>query len=190
MKMDSSNSNLYVILLHAGMVDKANNSVTTSLTLNDIQDIARSCRTYGVKQFFVAHPAPSLQRLATRIRMHWEQGYGSTYNTKRKEAFSTVKLVADLEEALFHIDNETGKNATLVATSAKDGSHRVQFAEFSKTIKETDSPYLLMLGTGWGMGDELMHRANLTLQPIKGPTPFNHLSVRAACAIMLDKILS
>ena len=35
-------------------------------------------------------------------------------------------------------------------------------------------------------GDAL--RADYFLEPIKGPTDYNHLSVRAACAIMLDRI--
>ena len=55
---------------------------------------------------------------------------------------------------------------------------------------DPNTPYMLMLGTGWGMSAELLARADYFLEPIKGPTDYNHLSVRAACAIMLDRIQS
>jgi hypothetical protein len=55
-------------------------------------------------------------------------------------------------------------------------------------ISEADHPFLLMFGTGWGMSDELMARADYVLKPINGPTDYNHLSVRAACAIILDRL--
>jgi len=56
-------------------------------------------------------------------------------------------------------------------------------------IEKRESPFLLMFGTGWGMSDELMARANYVLKPINGPTDYNHLSVRAACAIILDRLM-
>jgi hypothetical protein len=58
----------------------------------------------------------------------------------------------------------------------------------AKMISSDDS-YLLIFGSGWGMGPELMARADYILKPIYGPTPYNHLSVRAACAIILDRLL-
>jgi hypothetical protein len=38
------------------------------------------------------------------------------------------------------------------------------------------------------MSEELMARADYVLKPINGPTEYNHLSVRAACAIILDRL--
>jgi hypothetical protein len=45
-----------------------------------------------------------------------------------------------------------------------------------------------MFGTGWGMIDELIERADYYLDPIEGPVEYNHLSVRSACAIILDRL--
>lgn len=178
-----------VVLLHDKMVDKTGKLVTTSLTLIDVHDIARSSRTYGVNTFFVAHPAPALRKLARTLQSHWEDGWGATYNPNRKEALEHVDIVNDLDEVIQKIDARTGKLPKLIATSAKDGGKRVNFTELKTEMSISDDPYLLMLGTGWGMSDELLARATHFLTPVKGPGEYNHLSVRSACAIMLDRLL-
>ena len=185
----SSDFDLSVILIHDGMVDKHGKSVTTSLTLNDMQDLARSCRTFGVRNLFIAHPSPSMLRLARRLQSHWDTGFGSTYNPKRKMAFEPVKLVSDIDEAIMHIDLRAKKIPKLIATSARHGDGVCSYESLTKMMHEDSStPYMLMLGTGWGMGPELMSRADLRLAPVLGVGEFNHLSVRSACAIMLDRL--
>lgn len=178
---------LNIVLLHADMVDKQNNHVTTSLTMIDLHDIARSAKTYGVTNLFISHPAPSIRNLANTLRQHWDVGFGSTYNPNRKEALEHVSIVTSLDDAISIIDARTGKLPTLVATSAKPGGERISFTELKEKI-EDNNPYLLMLGTGWGMSDELLARAELFLNPVNGPGEYNHLSVRSACAIMLDRL--
>jgi hypothetical protein len=178
-----------VILLHDGMVDKTNKPITSSLTLIDLHDIARSCKTYGVKRFFIAHSAPAMRKLARTVKQHWDEGFGATYNPNRTEALSLVRVVSSLDEAIAQIDSETGQLPTLIATSAKDGGDRVRFGQLRTQIQGRPDPVMLMLGTGWGMGPELLARSQFFLEPIKGPTPYNHLSVRSACAILLDKLL-
>ncbi len=180
---------LSVILIHDEMVDKQDKPVTTSLTLIDIHDIARSCKTYGVHTAFIAHPAPAMRKLATSLKGHWQEGYGSTYNPNRKEALGSVDIVVDLDEAIHKIDVRTGMLPKLVATSAKKGERRLSFAELRSNLALTSEPYLLMLGTGWGMSDALLSRTDYFLEPICGPTEYNHLSVRSACAIMLDRLV-
>ncbi len=185
----NSEFDLSVILLHESMVDKTGKGVTTSLTLNDIQDLARSSKSYGAHTLFVAHPAPALRKLANRLLVHWLKGFGSTYNSDRKNAMQSVEIISTIDEAILKIDLRTGKNPKLIATSARDGSDRIDYAELRSLICKNDQPYLLMLGTGWGMSSELMNRADYILKPIKGPVPYNHLSVRSACAITLDRLL-
>lgn len=179
---------LFVVLLHADMVDKTGALVTTSLTLIDLHDIARSARTYGVMATYIAHPAPPLRALARTLKMHWEEGFGATYNPNRKEALEHIRVVASLDEAIADIHRQTGQHPRLIATSAKEGGERISFADLRQQLGETSQPQLLMLGTGWGMSQPLLDRADLFLEPIYGPTPYNHLSVRSACAIMLDKL--
>ena len=183
-------ADLSVVLLHEGMLNKQGQKVVTSLTLNDIQDIARCARTFGASTLYIAHPSPTLKKLARKLQHHWEQGYGSTYNPKRKSALQTVEVVSNLDDAIMKIDMRTGRQPTLVATSAQTGPERVSFDTFRNEHLPTGDPYLLMLGTGWGMAPELMERAEIVLEPIRGVGEFNHLSVRSAAAIMLDRLLA
>jgi hypothetical protein len=170
------------------MMDRQNKIVTTSLTMIDVHDIARSSRTYGVKKTFIAHPAPTIRKLSRTLKNFWEEGFGAEYNPNRKDALEIIDIVSDLDDAIHKIDLETGKLPKLIATSAKPGGNRITFAGLKELLTSSDQPYLLMFGTGHGMSDELLNRANLFLEPINGPTEYNHLSVRSACAIMLDRL--
>lgn len=180
----------FVSLLHDRMIDKQEKMVTTSLTLLDIHDIARSSRTYGISKFFIQHSSPVLRDLAHTLTSHWQTGYGATYNPDRKEALSVIQVVTslkDIEDSL----RSSFRRVVKVATSAKAGGNRCTFHSLrSEMHQQSDTAYLLMLGTGWGMSDELLEEADLFLEPINGPTPYNHLSVRSACAIMLDRLCS
>ena len=122
------------------------------------------------------------------VKEHWDSGFGSTYNPNRQDALGVLSIVSDLDEAILQIERKTGHLPKLIATSAKDGKDRVSYSTMRSEISQTDAPFLLMFGTGWGMSDELMARANYVLKPIDGPTGYNHLSVRAACAIILDRL--
>lgn len=180
--------NLNVILLHDEMVDKHAAPITAALTLIDVHDLARSSKTYGVRTLFIAHPSPTVRSLARTVKSHWEDGYGATYNPNRKDALGVSSIVSDLDEAIAQIDQRDGKLPTLIATSARAGADRIKSDALRAQMQANDDPYLLMLGTGWGMSAQLMSRAQLLLEPLVGPTDYNHLSVRSACAIMLDRL--
>lgn len=178
---------LSVILLHDQMVDKQGSLVTTSLTLIDVHDIARSAKTYGITTVYIAHPSPILRKISRKLKSHWEEGYGATYNPNRKDALGHVEIINDLDEAITHIDMRCKKLPKLIGTSAKKGPDRVSYTGM-REILEGGDPHLLMFGTGWGMSDPLLARTNYFLEPIEGPTQYNHLSVRSACAIILDRL--
>lgn len=179
---------LYLALLHHPVLDKNGQVVTTALTNMDVHDIARSARTYGVRRFFVVHPVRMLQLLTLKIMEHWETGYGSTYNLTRKDALRLVALEPDLDGVLIAVEREAGQRPLLVATSARGGEERATFAELRRRRAEDPTPLLLILGTGWGLVPELLARADLVLEPIVGPSDYNHLSVRSAAAVILDRL--
>lgn len=183
-----SMADLYLALLHYPVYDKDHKVVTTSITNMDIHDIARSSCTYGVKRYFVANPVRTLRALSEKILDHWQSGYGSVYNETRKEALSLVSLADDLEDVKRTIEKESGETPRVVVTSARSGKRRSSFAEVSQLLKKPGSPLLLVLGTGWGLVEEILERADLILEPIQGVGTYNHLSVRAAAAIMLDRL--
>jgi hypothetical protein len=189
MTQQSSNFSLNVALLHDGMVDKTGKTVTTSVTLIDVHDISRSSKTYGADSLFVVHSSQTMRALVRTIKQHWDGDFGSRYNPNRQDALGVLSISASLDEALMQIERRTGKLPKIIATSARDGDDRVSYSDMRAKITSSDDSYLLIFGTGWGMGPELMARADYILKPIYGPTPYNHLSVRAACAIILDRLL-
>jgi hypothetical protein len=122
------------------------------------------------------------------VKQHWDSDFGAAYNPNRQDALGVLHIASDLDEALAQIEKRTGRIPKIIATSARDGDDRVSYGQMRETRQASDDSYLLIFGTGWGMGPELMAKANYTLKPIVGPTPYNHLSVRAACAIILDRL--
>lgn len=178
-----------VALLHYPVLDKNGAIVTTAVTNMDIHDISRSARTFGVDRFFVVTPVRALRVLAERILEHWETGYGSSYNETRKDALSVVRMADSLDGAIVDIERQTGACPRLVITSARPAPDCVSFADLRRQLAASDQPHLLVLGTGWGLAPEVVERGDLRLEPIQGGAPYNHLSVRAAAAIILDRLL-
>lgn len=180
--------NVYIALLHDDMVDKRGKVVTTSVTLIDVHDLARSSRTYGVKNYFICHSAPALRDLVLQLTGHWEGGFGGEYNPNRQDALSLVRVVETLEQAIQSIEKIEGKRPVVIATSGRQGANRASFQSVRHEL-ESGAPTLLLFGTGFGMSDELLSRADKILEPIFGPTPYNFLAVRSAVAIVLDRLL-
>lgn len=179
---------LYLALLHHPVLDKNGQIVTSAVTQMDIHDIARSSATYGVRRFWVVTPVKALRVLSEKILDHWETGYGSTYNLTRKQALALVGLEMDLDGTLVALERVTGERPVLVVTSARKAPDSISFADLRTRLDSPGPPYLIVLGTGWGLAPAVMERADLRLEPIEGPTPYNHLSVRAAAAIILDRL--
>jgi hypothetical protein len=181
-------ADLFLALLHHPVLDKNGQVVTTAVTNIDIHDIARSACTYGVRRFFVVTPVRALRALSAKIVEHWETGFGASYNLTRKEALALVAIEPDLDGTLVAIERETGCRPTIVATSARPAADAIRFSALRQRLDRDPGPYLLLFGTGWGLAPQVLERADLRLEPVLGPTPYNHLSVRAAAAIILDRL--
>ncbi len=187
--LSASPLRLYMALLHYPVYDKNGQVVTTAVTNMDIHDIARSARTYGVKRFYIVTPVKALQKLAFKIITHWEQGYGSQYNQTRKEALALARLKDTLDDVILDVEQECGSKPKLVVTSARPGGKRTFFTELREMLIRDVQPFLLLLGTGWGLTDTVLAQSDYLLEPIDGGTDYNHLSVRSAAAIILDRLL-
>ncbi len=182
---------LYLALLHHPVYDKNKQVVTTAITNMDIHDIARSARTYGAKGLYIVNPVKALQKLAAKIIDHWEVGYGSTYNETRKDALALVRLSDTLDHAIIDVERECGTRPALVATSARavDGVKRTSFSDMRDMLERSRNPFLLLLGTGWGLSEAVLSQSDYILQAVEGNADYNHLSVRSATAIMLHELL-
>lgn len=175
--------NVYVALLHFPVYNKNKEVVTTCVTGFDLSDIARTCSTYGVKKYFVVNPISGQRQFAERILLHWKKEESQAFNSTRVEALNLVSLKKDLKEVVDEIGSPI-----VVATSAKPkGTY--EFGKLRNEIQKSKRPYLILLGTGWGLCDEVIDGADIVLSPIEGRTDYNHLSVRSAAAIILDKLL-
>ncbi len=181
--------NVSIALLHHPVYDKNRQVVTTAITNLDIHDIARSAKTYGLHSYYLVTPVEEQQALAERIRQHWLTGWGATYNPKRRAALELVRVAASLEAACAELAADSGKQVRVILTGAGGRPEAVSFAELAKNLRTTHAHYLLVFGTGWGLTEELFARADLVLEPVRGPGSYNHLSVRSAAAIILDRLL-
>lgn len=180
---------VYLGLVHYPIYNKNGEVVTTAITNFDIHDIARTSRTYDIKQYFLIHPLESQAGLARDIISYWQEGYGSQYNPDRKEAFSILNIVPDIEKAVEFIKSAEGEYPIIVTTDARKFVNTVSYAKVRNDIANGNKPCLLLFGTGWGMEKSVMEKFDYILEPIYGPCDYNHLPVRAAVAIILDRLL-
>ncbi len=186
--MSGTESNLYIGLVHHPIYDKRREVVATALTNFDIHDIARCAKTFGVGGFFVITPLESQIQLAERIIRHWVVGAGSVYNPTRKDSLSLVRVSRTIDEADQTISDLWKKEVKRVATGASAHPKSIDFGLLKKLLNDETTPYFILFGTGWGLTQEVKDDSDYVLAPIKGKG-YNHLSVRSAVAIILDRLL-
>lgn len=180
---------VYLGLVHYPIYNKNNEIVTTAITNFDIHDIARTARTYNVLKYFIIHPLDAQKALAEEIISYWQDGYGGQYNPDRKEALNIVEVIPDIAAAVDYITVKEGTKPLIVTTDARKYENTVSYANLRQQINEFDKPFLFLFGTGWGMENSVMQQFDYILEPIYGPGNYNHLPVRAAVAIILDRLL-
>lgn len=180
---------VYLGLVHYPIYNKNNAIVTTAITNFDIHDIARTARTYDLVKYFIIHPNESQKALAEEIVGYWQEGYGGQYNPDRKEALSIVEIIPDIQAAVDYITAKEGIKPLIVTTDARKYDNTVSYKRLQQELEETGRPCLLLFGTGWGMENSVMKQFDYILEPIYGPGSYNHLPVRAAVAIILDRLL-
>lgn len=180
--------NLAIALMHYPVYNKHREIVTSALTNLDQHDIARSSRTFGLDRFYIVTPSLEQQRLAARISGHWQQGWGAEYNPDRRDALDIVRLSSTLDEAIADFQTGFVRKVRTVITGAAVRTNSLTFSSFRQLLTDPAQPYLLLLGTGWGLCDECFETADYILEPIRGNGTYNHLSVRSAAAIMLDRL--
>jgi hypothetical protein len=170
------------------VLDREGLVVTSAITNIDLHDISRSALSFGLSDFFVVHPVEAQRTLAERIRTHWVEGSGGKRIPDRKPALSILRTVESLQQAA----SALGPDVELWTTSARRVTEQpTTLAEGRRLLAEDGPPVLLVFGTGWGLAPEVHFQAVRHLQPV---TPqrsggYNHLSVRAAAAIIFDRLL-
>lgn len=178
--------NLFCALVHYPVLDKDKKSVAVSLTNLDIHDIARCSCTYGLGGYYVTTPLEDQQLLLQSLLGHWQTGAGARSNADRAQAFGLVRAAKSVDEAVLDITDRTGKRPLVIGTSA-GGEGNAAFGEIRGMLEE--SPVLLLFGTGQGLSPHLCETCDAMLPPLARFSGYNHLSVRSAVAIVLDRIV-
>ncbi len=178
---------IYVALLHESVLDRKGEQVVTSITNLDVHDISRSCACFGVSTFFVVNPLAGQEKFLRDILSFWQTDIALEYNPDRVEALKITRYAKNLNEVKNKIKNEDGEYPITVTTTAKKMSGQMSF-ESLKGLQ--DKPILLLFGTGGGLIQKVHNDADYVLAPLQGRERYNHLSVRSAVAIVLDRLLS
>ena len=180
---------LFVALLHFPVYNRSREVVTTSLTTINLHDLARLVTTYDVMGCYVVTPLRRQRELACRMIAHWTEGYGAAYNSTRAEALQHLRIVDSLADVEQDILRHCGSLPLTIATDARQLPQCTSYATLRDIIWRQGTAFLLLLGTGWGLTDELMADCNYILAPIAVGNRYNHLPVRVAAGIMLDRLL-
>ncbi|MBN2717509.1 MAG: RNA methyltransferase [Deltaproteobacteria bacterium] len=182
---------IHICLLHYPVVNRAGDVVATAVTNLDIHDNARSARTFGVTSYHVITPLDAQIELVSRIVAHWQEGYGATRIPSRALAMNLLHISRTLDEAVETIIAGRDVTPVIVSTCARDLGQEYTYRQLRERIHtNTDVPYIILFGTGYGLASEVLERSDVLLEPIGTPADWNHLSVRSAVAITLDRLLS
>lgn len=181
---------LYLALVHYPIKNKIGEKVTTSVTNMDIHDISRSCRTFGVKEYYLVTPLEVQHELIERIFGHWKRDKNGAYNPDRQDALSIARISPNLEECIASIRQNEGVEPLVCATGANFKEFQVSAEQVKERASIDKRPILLLFGTGWGLHADALEKAELLIEPIFGASSdgYNHLSVRSAVAIYLDRL--
>jgi hypothetical protein len=180
---------IHIALVHHPVLNKIGDVVATAVTNLDIHDNARSARTFGVASYQIITPLDAQVELVSRILHHWRDGFGARRVPNRVDAMNLVQVQRTLDDALAVIADGRDVTPVLIATAARRLGSTIGYTELRARIAVEQGPFVLLFGTGYGLAPKVIDAADAVLAPIGDPDEWNHLSVRAAVAITLDRLL-
>ena len=102
-----------------------------------------------------------------------------------------MEIKNSVQDAISVIESAHGKKPKVIVTDARTSDDMSGYRKLRDLIfRSPAEPFLVLFGTGWGLTKEIMENADYMLKPVSGYTDYNHLSVRSAAAIILDRLLS
>jgi hypothetical protein len=184
------NHNVFIALLHFPAMDKEGRTIITSFTTMDLHDIARPAKAYEINTFYIVQPVDAQRAVIKKQIEYWSSEEGLKTNPTRAETVKLVRLAYNLEEVIEDIQNRRGRKPKLVGTDARTYPNTVSYEFLKREIEKRQDDFLILFGTGYGIPPDLMNTFDYILEPIYGAGDWNHLSVRNACAIILDRLFS
>jgi len=188
-KQEAVNVRIDLALIHYPVLNKNQEIIGSAVTNLDLHDIARAARTYGVDSLYVVTPYSDQQVLFQELLDHWLKGHGAEYNPKRGEALALVHICDDLAQLFAGVTEKWQQRPTVLATCAREKHTRIWPYGMVRQKLAKGECFLILFGTAWGLAPEAIEAADGILPPINGMGSYNHLSVRSAAAIVLDRLL-
>lgn len=128
--------------------------------------------------------------MAQSIIDHWTTGVGSALNPDRKNALELIRVTSTFEQVVQQIKCDRGEPVVSIATSASASSDTLIGTKAIQHKLESNASHVIVFGTAWGLSDEIMKQCDYILAPVRGQGDYNHLSVRSAASIYLDRIVN
>ncbi len=181
-------AHLWVALVHHPVLDRDGSVVTTSVTNLDVHDLARSARTYRAAGLIIVTPIEAQRRIVERIVGYWNEPAHAARIPGRRDALAIVHAAPSIDEAR-RIADAAGR-VELIATSARPGAGRWPLEQAREAIRSSPEAHrMILLGTGWGLAPDVLEACDAVLAPVEERSDYNHMSVRSAGAVILDRLL-
>jgi hypothetical protein len=180
---------LYLALVHYPVLNRKGEIIASAVTNLDLHDLARTARTYEIPACYIVTPLQDQRVLIKRLLDHWCEGVGKELHPDREEALKRLKIADDIAAVKEGIRAEWGESPLVWATTATEQAGTLAHRQARRRLASAHRPHLLLFGTGWGLAPAVMREADAVLGAIKGRGGYNHLSVRCAAAILMDRLL-
>jgi hypothetical protein len=180
---------LELALVHAPVLNRRGEEIAATCDEFDFFDLSRLCLTYPIERFYVVQPVAAQQAMVQRLIAHARD---EARDVAARGAFTNARLVDRLEEAVSASRERhaaAGRQLKVVASSARRFDDAIEFSTMRAQLGHPDQAALLLIGKGWGLAKSVIESADQRLAPIEGGTKFNHLSVRTAAAVLVDRLL-
>jgi hypothetical protein len=185
---------IVAVLLHYPVTNREGEVITTAVTNMDIHDISRTCRTYELDHYYLVTPVIEQKALVDKIVGHWQRPLQKEWHPDRFEALSRVQVKSFFAEVKADLnDRYPGKTLEVAMPDARSLPNQLDYVSLrQKWEKEPQAGVkVIVFGTGYGVASEFYSEVHTYLAPIYGPLAangYNHLSVRAAAAVILDRL--
>jgi hypothetical protein len=141
--------------------------------------------TFNIDLCYIVTPLARQRAIAQQLISHWKDGFGREYNPDRAEALEKISIKNDVSEVLTEFRE---RRPVVIGTSSKKRDDSIRYSELQKWIREDPRSFLLLFGTGWGLPAGITETCEKMLLPIRGNSDYNHLSLRVAIGIILDRL--
>lgn len=169
--------------------------MATAVTNLDIHDISRTARTYGARGYFIVTPIEEQHRLMDRILGHWDKESMQEWHPYRASALGRVRRVRTFDEVISAVRSEWPEEdePEVILPDARPLPNAVSYSALKEELQAPGRtrPAVVVFGTGFGVSDTFYPAVHRFLAPVYGPEGqggYNHLSVRAAAAVILDRL--